>query len=106
MLVNNSFVNPEHFAIHVELVFKNAQLYNPAESPIHKAAVFLAKLFADRYNQLFEPGMACFLCKITHPLPVAEGEEVQEEVSVEDIERFKTTIRELNQSINGFTSMS
>lgn len=57
MLINNSFANPEHFAIHVDLVFKNAQVYNPQESPLYKAACNLAKLFTERYNQLFEPGL-------------------------------------------------
>ena len=56
MLVNNAFANPEHFAIHVDLVFKNAQKFKPSESPIHRAACHLAKVFSERYNQLFEPG--------------------------------------------------
>lgn len=56
MLVSNAFANPEHFAIHVDLVFKNAQKFNPIESPIHRAACHLAKVFSERYNQLFEPG--------------------------------------------------
>jgi hypothetical protein len=84
------------------LVFKNAQAYNPPDSPIYKAACHLLKLFSERYNQLFEPGKNNIF---PIDLSVTEGEMVEEEENAIELETFKKQIQELNKSITGFNFM-
>jgi len=55
MILKNQFENPDHFLMHVELVFSNAQRYNESETLVYKNAEQLWKYFEEKYNTIFIP---------------------------------------------------
>lgn len=52
MLKHNTLENPEHFALHVRLVFENAQLFNLETSEIHHSATTLLELFNQKFADM------------------------------------------------------
>eukprot|EP01127_Copromyxa_protea_P013243 TRINITY_DN354_c0_g1_i1.p1 TRINITY_DN354_c0_g1~~TRINITY_DN354_c0_g1_i1.p1 ORF type:complete len:300 (-),score=57.06 TRINITY_DN354_c0_g1_i1:72-971(-) len=104
MLKHNLLENPEHFAIHVRLVFQNAQTFNLEGSDIYNSATTLLEHFNQLYSELCQRWRQQAEQGTMNDGSIAGGPSAEEKEEIDalsqSVEELKQQVADLKQSIN------